>query len=146
MESLAPPLELLIEVKRSIEKGQSTRQGILSYIKKSKSTFRDDVSKWFIWVQQGQKIDSIMLQQRSISRKALFQLLERGLRGEAIYSQLQMMEQEIKEACQDEQAKYLARLPFLMLVPLLFLMFPAYLLLLFGPLLTEFLKQLGGQP
>lgn len=150
MESLAPPLELLIEVKRNIEKGHSTRQGVLLYLKKSRSEFATDVSRWFTWVQQGQKIDSSTARQRlnctSTSRIALFELLERGLRGESIYQQLQMLETEIKEACHDEQARYLARLPFLMLIPLLFFMFPAYLLLLFGPLLSQFLKQLGGQP
>lgn len=145
MESLAPPLELLIVIKRNIEKGQSVRHGLLDYLKKNRSSFAREVSQWLSLLERGQKIDSWMLKQKSISRKALLQLLERGLRGEPIYAQLQNMEVEIKEACQDEQNKYLARLPFLMLIPLLFFMFPAYLLLLFGPLLAQFLHQLGGQ-
>lgn len=36
MEGVAPPLKLLLDVKRAVERGQSVRQGVLSYLKNEK--------------------------------------------------------------------------------------------------------------
>ncbi|MEN0059151.1 MAG: hypothetical protein AAGB31_09985, partial [Bdellovibrio sp.] len=57
---------------------------------------------------------------------------------------LNRLEEEIIEACREEMAERLAQLPFILLVPLLLFQFPAFLLLLFGPLLNNFFHSLGG--
>lgn len=146
MEGLAPPLQLLCEVKRAIENGATSKQGTLNFVRKYQGEFPIQIARWLNLMEQGQKTDNFLTVIPSIHRRALLQLLERGFRGESIYQPLLTMEEEIISACQDEQNRVLARLPFLLLVPLLFFMFPAYLVLLFGPLLGQFLQQLGGQP
>ncbi|MBL7668943.1 MAG: hypothetical protein JNM39_00535 [Bdellovibrionaceae bacterium] len=145
MEGLAPPLELSSEVKRAIEKGLTAKQGVLNFIRKNQNEFSKQVIRWLNLIEQGQKTDKILTVLKSTHRRCLLQLLERGIRGESIYQQLLTLEGETILACQEEQARFLARLPFLLLVPLLFFLFPAYLILLFGPLLNQFLVQVGGQ-
>lgn len=144
MDHIAPSLQLITYVKRSIEIGSSARSGILSFIRVERSLFAKDVSKWISLYDQGLETTQILQKQRSQYRRSLFELLERGLRGESIYVYLSQLEQETIDACQDEISRKLSKLPFLLLGPLLLMQFPAFLLLLFGPLLQNFFHSLGG--
>ncbi|MBO9668760.1 MAG: hypothetical protein J7501_18320 [Bdellovibrio sp.] len=144
MEGVAPPLELLMCVKRSLEKGQPAKIGILAYLKRHDGEFSAVVSRWLALLQQGKDTNGLIKELSSQHRQVLLQLLERGLRGEAVYSMLLNLEEEIIEACQEEISNKLVRLPFLLLIPLLLFQFPAFLMLLFGPLLQNFFHSLGG--
>lgn len=144
MEGVAPPLELLLAVKRTLEKGQPTKLGVHHYLKNHEGEFALVVAQWLALLQQGQDTQTLISSIASQHRQILLQLLERGLRGEAIYNMLATLEEEILEACHEELTNILARLPFILLVPLLLLQFPAFLLLLFGPLLHNFFHSLGG--
>jgi hypothetical protein len=144
MDHIAPPLQLVANIKRSVEVGSSIRSGILAFIQSENSNFAKDVSKWISLNDQGLDTAIILQKQRSQYRRSLLELLERGLRGESIYVYLCQLEQEIIDACQDEISRKLSKLPFLLLGPLLLMQFPAFLLLLFGPLLENFFHSLGG--
>jgi hypothetical protein len=144
MEHIAPPLQLIAEVKRSIESGASVRSGILAYIQVSRSDFSKDVSKWISRQDQGLDSQGLVQGQRSQYRRSLLELLERGLRGESIYNYILQLEMETVEACEDEIVRKVTKLPFLLLVPLLLMQFPAFLMLLFGPLLQNFFHSLGS--
>ncbi|MBK9324581.1 MAG: hypothetical protein IPM97_16830 [Bdellovibrionaceae bacterium] len=144
MDYLAPPLHLITEVKRSIESGASVRSGILVYLQASSEDFSKDVSKWISWQDRGLDVSAIVHGQRSRYRRSLLELLQRGLSGEGIYSYLLLLEEETIEACDDEISRKITKLPFILLVPLLLMQFPAFLLLLFGPLLENFFHSLGS--
>ncbi len=143
MENIAPSLDLLLKTKRNLEKGQSVRVSIENYIKMSSSDFANVVSKWYVLQQRGLSTHDLMQTLDSQYRRALLHLLERSLRGESVYNQISALESEIIDACGEEISNKLARLPFLMLIPLLLMQFPAILLLLFGPLLQNFFHSLG---
>lgn len=138
MEGLAPPLELLLCVKRSMEKGQSIKIGILDYVKRSPDNFATLVARWLSLLQQGQDPRPVVQSLTSVHRKTLLHILERGLKGESIHAILLQLEEEMVEACREEITNKLAKLPFIMLIPLLLFQFPAFLMLLFGPLLQNF--------
>jgi hypothetical protein len=144
MESVAPPLLLLVSVKRSVEKGESVKQGILNYVRKESGEFPNLVTQWLSILQQGQDSKACLQRCSSLYRRSLLQVLERGLRGEPVYNLLNQMEEEIISACNDEISTRIARLPFQMMVPLLLFQFPAFLALLFGPLLKNFFHSLGS--
>lgn len=144
MDHIAPPLQLVAYIKRSVEVGSSVRSGVLAFIHTERSCFAKDVSKWISLTDQGLETTQILQKQRSQYRRSVLELLERGLRGESIYVYLCQLEQEIIEACQDEISRKLSKLPFLLLGPLLLMQFPAFLLLLFGPLLENFFHSLGA--
>jgi hypothetical protein len=71
------------------------------------------------------------------------QLLLFGVRGESVLPRLREMEIEIRRQCDHEMDVFISRLPLFMLGPVLLLLFPAFLILLLGPLLDQFLKGLG---
>ncbi len=145
MDGLAPPLVLLDCVKRSIEKGQSVKVGILAYLKKSNHGFSVVVTQWLGLLQQGKDTAPLIQTIGSIHRRTLLHVLERGLRGESVYNVLIQLEEELIEACHEEINKRLAMLPLIMLVPLLLFQFPAFLILLFAPLMQNFFHSLGSQ-
>ncbi|WP_413559109.1 hypothetical protein [Bdellovibrio sp. HCB209] len=145
MEGVAPPLSLLLCVKRALEKGQTAKSGVMSYLKRHQGDFPDVVARWMALLQQGKDTHGLIKEISSPHRQILLQLLERGIRGESIYNMVVTLEEELVDACQEEISNKLARLPFLLLVPLLLFQFPAFLLLLFGPLLQNFFHSLGGR-
>ncbi|WP_413585754.1 hypothetical protein [Bdellovibrio sp. HCB274] len=144
MEGVAPPLALLLCVKRALEKGQPVKSGVLNYLKRHQGDFSAVVAQWLALLQQGLLTHGLINEVSSPHRQVLLQVLERGMRGEAVYNVLVSLESEMIEACEDEISTKLARLPFLLLIPLLLFQFPAFLLLLFGPLLQNFFHSLGG--
>ena len=144
MENIAPPLQLLLCVKRSLEKGQTVRQGTVIFLKQIGGEFTDVVAKWHSLQLQGLSTSELLKNISSMHRKVLLQIMERGIKGESIYNHLCQLEIEIIEACNDEISQKLARLPFLLLIPLLLMQFPAILMLLFGPLMQNFFHSFGS--
>lgn len=134
MESIAPPLQLLISVRNQLEMGYSIRSGINYFISNYKNDFQEVIASWLIAREHEQKLCTKNL---SIYRVHLISILDRGLSGESIYKPLCELELEIIEACEHEMALKISRLPFLLLIPLLLLQFPAFLILLFGPILKN---------
>ncbi|MEN0058056.1 MAG: hypothetical protein AAGB31_04425, partial [Bdellovibrio sp.] len=88
MEGIAPPLALLLSVKKAMEKGQSVRQGVLHYIKKDSDPFAGTVTQWLALLQQGQDAQNFLKSVESVHRRTLLLVLERGLRGESIHAVL----------------------------------------------------------
>lgn len=134
MENIAPPLVLLWEVKRSLEKGQGISVGIKNYLKRvTTGFFRHQVETW--WAAQN---NSLILYDKSLlshKRRYLLEVLEAGLKGHGILQALYGLESELILSCEDEIQNHISRLPLLALIPLMFLIFPALMLLLIVPLL-----------
>lgn len=142
----SPTLHLLAEVRRSIEKGQSIRQGLVSYLSKADKKHSDFVkafSQWLGQLDQGQIPEIYQNEALSLHKRYLLKTLERGLKGEPVLSHLASLEEEVLSALTAEQGRHLARLPYILMIPLLIFMFPAFLILLFGPLLSQFVEQMG---
>jgi hypothetical protein len=139
MEGLAPPLELLIVVKSALECGESVRTGIKKFLTSNQSEFAQIVSRWLFAMDQNAKPQDIVKSLSSSHRQALLRVLEQGLRGQTIMGLLVELEKEINDACAREIEQFIALLPIKLLVPLLLFQFPAYLILLLGPLIKQFL-------
>lgn len=138
MEGIAPPLALLISVRHALEQGQPVKIGIQNYLSKHQDEYSFQVLQWLSMIQQGQPTHKLTLQISSIYRRNLLNLLERGLKGESIHMTLTHFQDEIIEACQDEIARKIAVLPMKLLLPMLGAQFPAFIILLFGPILQNF--------
>lgn len=138
MENISPTLELILHVKSGIESGSSARTALIEYCQKYHGTWSQRISKWMMKREAGGQSAKIIMEtcphplQQSIMR-----LLDRAMRGEPIYQALVQMEAEIIEKGENEIELFLQTLPLKMLLPLLFLYFPAFLILLLGPLLME---------
>jgi hypothetical protein len=141
MENLAPPLEFIIDVRFSIEKGLSVKKAAeLAASKASCEAWRKTLCIWLNLLEIGRPTHPIK-ENLSMARKQCLGLLEQGIAGESIYSHICALEEELLEAAHFEMEQYIATLSIKSLVPLLFFQFPAFLILLLGPFLRQFLSQ-----
>lgn len=143
MEDIAPPLELILTVKSSIEKGKSIQDGIKRYLAThTRQEFRSDVLRWFLLIDRQLPAHEFTATIKSVYRRQLLQLLEKGIKKEPIYNQILILEQEIYHASEREIQEKLIKLPYLVMIPVLFFQFPALLTVIFGPLLQNFIESL----
>ena len=137
MEVLAPSLRLVQTVRYSMECGESVRQGLKEYLRTSPDELSLIVLAWLQLLERGCSTQEYLRKIKSPIRRNLLTLLERGLAGEPILTSLVSLEEELHEQSLMEIENFLAQLPFRMMLPLLFFLFPAYLVLLLGPLLMR---------
>lgn len=143
MDGLNPCLVLIGDVRRALESGESVRSALRLH-GSSGGELAGSCSRWLLLREKGGDTALVLKELRSSQRRALFRLLERGLRGEPIAGPLKDLEREVLEACRADMERHLALLPFKLMFPLLLLIFPALLILLFGPLLAAFSAGLTG--
>jgi len=144
VEGLSPPLKCLIETQSAIRNGESVRAGLTRYVQLASA--RDDYASalrsFLVALDNGQPWRGFFSEQ-SAQRRALVEVLASGLSGQPISSQLEALRAEIEKACDAEIREHLELLPLKMLVPLLLFQFPAFLLLMFGPLLRHLLEEIN---
>ncbi|OFZ28419.1 MAG: hypothetical protein A2622_04785 [Bdellovibrionales bacterium RIFCSPHIGHO2_01_FULL_40_29] len=134
MENITPTMLLLWDVKRSLEKGFSVSKGIKTFIDRDLAhPFVQEVRKWHILLQTDPETRPAL--KLAPSKRHLLALLEQGLRGQTILEALLSYEAELLLSCEEEIQRHIAKLPLLLLVPLMGLIFPALMILLIGPLL-----------
>lgn len=142
MEGLAPPLKCLLEVKLDLLNGESLKSSLLRYIKNHSDEFSFLVQIWMFHYEQGKSFQAHMEKVKSPYRRILIEVFELGIEGQPILKRLEELKLEMMEACQSEIDLYLSRLPFLSLFPLFFFQFPAFLLLMLGPVILELVQSL----
>ena len=134
MENLAPSLILLWDVKRAIENGQAASQGIKCFLSRERSeVFHFQTKEWWDSLSN----PNIRFDKRRLNphRRMLLELLEAGMRGLPIAAALKNLEAELILSCEDEISTHVSRLPLILLLPLLGLVFPSMLMLLILPVL-----------
>lgn len=143
MEGLAPPLKLAIEMQSSLANGESIRSGIARFASQSNEDFARTVRRFMIAWDQSQDWRSILKQVESPYRRALLELAAHGLSGQSVQTPLAELQKEIEIACDEEIKLHIDMLPLKMLLPLLLLQFPAFMMVLFGPLLSRFVEEMS---
>jgi len=142
MEDLSFLLKLCLHVRVSIEGGEALRVSILKFSDLDDSILYLKLKQWLIHFDQAGGENSAESFFTSHHIQVFLEILTQGLVGHAIYERVKTIEEEIIEVCKDEFQRELDKLPYVLMVPLLLFMFPAYLLLLLGPILNMFLKEL----
>lgn len=145
MEGLAPSLKCLIEIQSALLNGEPARAGLERYVAGSAvdEAFARDVRRFLFDWDQGRDWRSGVAAIESPHRRALLELAACGMSGQAILAHVAELRGEIERASENEIRARLDLLPLRMLFPLLFLLFPSYLLLLFGPVMSAFLRELS---
>ncbi len=139
MENLAPPLEMLMDLRFGLEKGQSLRRSLEEFANsRPEDPWRLEVQLWLRLRDMGRSSTELTNRMTPVRRQCL-EVINQGLMGEPIYQQLCNLEEEVFEAAKLEIEEFVSVLPMKSLIPLLFLQFPAFLALLVGPFLTAFL-------
>lgn len=138
MENIAPPLILLWEVRRALEKGQSVGTGIKNYLQRIKTgNFRHQIERW--WISQFNPHNFYDKAELGLKRRFLVEILETGLKGHGIMPALQNLENELILSCEDEIQKHVALLPLYSLIPLMLFVFPSLMIVLVTPLMKMLL-------
>ena len=145
MEGLAPPLKCLIQIQSSIANGESVRSALARYLQTAGTdcVFALVVRKFLFAWEQGHDWRVVLQECSSSHRCALIEVFACGLSGQSISAHLESLREEICSACDLEIKDHLELLPLKMLAPLLLFQFPAFLLLLFGPLLRHLVEELN---
>jgi hypothetical protein len=145
VEGLSPPLRCLIEMQSCIQNGETVRTGLKRFLQSSdpKDAFTRDVRAFLFAWEQGHDWRACVTRTTSPHRKALLEVAACGLAGQSVLPHLESLRTEIAAACDLEIQAHLEMLPLKMLVPLLLFQFPAFLLLLFGPLLRHLIEELN---
>lgn len=131
MENLRLPsiLNLIWEVQRAIEKNQTFQIGIERYLEaKYEDTFAIQFRKWVVNRSEVSSFESL--------HRGLIDVLQSAYQGQAIYDRLKLIEADYVEICMDDIAAHVAKIPLIMQIPLIFLIFPSVCLLLLVPTLS----------
>lgn len=136
MVPLAPPLKAILEIRLQMENGISIAQSVKNYTQcHASDEFAKDLSLWLFARKTGRKFEKKL----GFYRNTLLEILDRGLKGDPIMEYLKDLEKEIMEVCKEDLEKHLEKLPYICLIPLMLFQFPAFLLLLIGPLVLNLL-------
>lgn len=137
MENVTPTLILLWDVKRALEKGLSVLSGVQTFIKRDlRHDFAHFVRAWLTHFQTNK--ESLNTMHLNPTRRYLLSILEHGLKGQAILEALKSYESELIMSCDDEIQSHIAKLPLMLLIPLMGLIFPSLMILLVFPALKMF--------
>lgn len=140
MENLAPPMSCIICVEKAFLEGKTLKSGLKNYIEHANDDFTyeiQDVLKCFMIGESRYNHNS-----NSIYRTAIKELIWSGLHGNSIGKELDALKEEIELACKVELDSFIESIPFRSMIPLLLFQFPAFLLILMGPLITKISESL----
>ncbi len=130
-------LDFVSELKRTIEKNQSLHIGLENYLKKNhKDEFSLQLNSYLKQIELSKSTESLLNNMKSSHQAALFYLIK-GLEGASIYEQLVDFEKELYEICDLNLQEHIQKLPILLQIPLLFLIFPAIVIILIVPTLSQ---------
>lgn len=130
-------LKAILEIRLQMENGISIAQSVKNYVEcYPADEFAKDLSLWLFARENGKKFEKKL----GFYRTTLLEILDRGLNGDPIMEYLKDLEKEIMEVCKEDMEKHLEKLPYICLVPLMLFQFPAFLLLLIGPLVLNLLN------
>ena len=144
MVCLAPPLKAVLEIRLQIENGVSVPQAIRLYSQRNlDELFAKELGLWLFAKETGKNYSQEVF--NTFYRRRLIDLLNCGLKGEPILEALYDLEKDLVFVTNEDLERHLQSLPFISLIPLLLFEFPAFFLLLVGPLLLNLLSALQNQ-
>ena len=141
MVCLAPPLQAVLEIRLLIENGNSIPQAIRMYSQRNgENDFAKELGSWLFSQTAGKKYENKIF--NTFYRKRLLEILSQGLKGSAILPALSDLEEELIFISNEDLEQHIQKLPLISLIPLMLFEFPAFFLLLTGPLLLNLLQAL----
>lgn len=141
MEFLADSYQTLIRFRHQLESGRSLAEIMTELTQKPRQGFETQLTKW--WRARMRGSPSPLAASFSVPLHRQFVMaIDRGLKGESILPFLGELDEEMRLSSLDQIEIHLQRLPTLMLLPLMGLIFPSLMLLLMGPIVLELMRSL----
>lgn len=145
MEGMSPPLICLTEMQMAVRNSEPVRSGLSRYLESAMASddFAPELRRFLFAWDQGQEWRDRVGKIKSPHRRALIDLIAMALQGQPILSHLDELRIDLVQATNDEITQHMELLPIKMMVPLLFFQFPAFLILLFGPILSRLIEEMS---
>lgn len=144
MDRLADPYLFVENLRYSLDSGESVFGAIKVYVQENSDSFTLLLEQWLIAIQNQNFKPGVFQQELPLFRKSIFDLLDLARQGVSIMDSLKLMEEELLKMCENDLDSHLDKLPFKLMIPMLGLQFPALMILLLGPLLIQFLQEVGS--
>ena len=141
MEHIAPSLKYLNELIFEIENGISVKDCLIKINSKGLE-FSKTVNKYLFCRQN--EMNEPSFEAINSYQKTLLELIFSGILGAPILKSLKILRNEMVDRAKDDIEEHLAKIPFKLMIPLLLFQFPAYLILLFVPILKKFIEGLNS--
>lgn len=142
MEGVAPTLYLCLEVRAALEKGQALEAVVSSIALRMERDLSGQIQRLISIYRHSGMTEAMKLPCESVYRQTLFNIIVSGLEGEPILDRVRDLEKEIRFACESDIERHVARVPLLVMIPIMLLQLPGFMLLLFGPILNQLTKEL----
>jgi hypothetical protein len=142
MEHLAPPYQFTLDLLYEIESGGTARSAVKKYTDHFQNDFCFILKHW----QRRLEFGELIVQEphfQSSYQKAIWDLLMLSQQGVSLLIPVKELEKELRFVCEEQLEQHLSTLPYKLMVPLLFLQFPALLLILLGPLLAQLMNEVA---
>ncbi len=151
MVDLNPVLSCLRTVEEFVTRGESVRDGLKFWLvadpappSREAQDFRAEVLE-FLRSFETDDVESPsgqFLRPKTVYRENLFQIFQTAFQGQAVLQSLKELRTEFESQLELDMKSHVDSLPLKMLIPLLLCMFPAFLILLLGPITRNFLEAL----
>ncbi|MCB0421499.1 MAG: hypothetical protein KDD61_10920 [Bdellovibrionales bacterium] len=143
MENLAPVVLYISTVCFGLENGISFRNVLNSFVRDCEDPeFTKSLMHIVSCDRLGETVESFICNIPSPSDRAALELTSLGLSGESVLFHFKELQEEVDWLCDQSIEEHLRLLPLKTSLPVLLLLVPAFLLLLFGPLLSELIRDL----
>lgn len=144
MDSLNAVLKLVTSLEDEILRGTAVRTALQATVTAvTDPIFKREVLDILRGFEGIHDVERAVDRASTTLRRAVFQTIVDGDRGQPILARLRELTGEIEAQLELDLKTHVEALPMKMLLPLLLLLFPAFLLLLLGPITHHFLEVLG---
>ncbi|MEM7646627.1 MAG: type II secretion system F family protein [Pseudomonadota bacterium] len=142
MVHIAPSVAFVIQLKFMMGKGHSVADAVHSLCERGDDCFHRNIQTWWAAYQSGQhgRWNHLF---KTHHQKCLIEMIMIGLEGGPIYHHLESLQEDMEREFERQWKSYLESLPIRLSLPLLLLFFPAYVVLLFGPLVIQFFQEVS---
>ncbi len=141
MAHIVPSISFLKTFRSALEGGVSVASALDEAIGAEKTSFSVQVYLWYCDFQK-QGLSGAELFHTHY-QKSFMDIVANGLSGAPVYEHLKLLEVAMEAEFERQWKAYLSTLPSKLSIPLLLFFFPAYVILLFGPLITQFLNEVN---
>lgn len=140
MDALPWPLRLTLSLRASIGAGSSVRWALEAFLRDESGEDTRALRRWYLMMERNEDGAGFSPRELGALQRALFDLLTRGLRGEAIAPQLAELEIEMIDVCEADIDRFASSLPLYLMAILAAFAFPAMMMALIGPLAGDLLR------
>ena len=136
MDTLNPLLEFLIRFEASYRRLSDLRSALSESVNMGRpNEFEVEIVKLLSGA--GGRFESKM---NGFYSRTLISIFRDGLSGDPVMERLKELQTDLERQTELDIQAHVERLPMMMLLPLLLLQLPAFLLLLLGPITSQFLE------